>query len=237
MWKIITDAVPQMIAAGIKYTIPIALVSFAIGLIIALVTALTRISVRKGILIRIAKGIAVFYVWLFRSTPLLVQLFIVFFGFPSLIIPGIFPHGIKLDPVAAGIITFSLNTGAYCAETIRASLLSIDSGQWEAAYAIGLPRRLVLREIIIPQALRTAIPPLSNSFISLIKDTSLAASITIVEMFQVSQQIAAENYQPLLMYSIVALLYAIVCTFLAWGQRHLEKFTSRYNANAQTTQL
>ncbi len=116
MWKIITDAVPQMIAAGIKYTIPIALVSFAIGLIIALVTALTRISVRKGILIRIAKGIAVFYVWLFRSTPLLVQLFIVFFGLPSLIIPGIFPHGIKLDPVAAGIITFSLNTGAYCAE-------------------------------------------------------------------------------------------------------------------------
>ena len=219
MWKIITDAVPQMIAAGIKYTIPIALVSFAIGLIIALVTALTRISVRKGILIRIAKGIAVFYVWLFRSTPLLVQLFIVFFGLPSLIIPGVFPHGIKLDPVSAGIITFSLNTGAYCAETIRASLLSIDSGQWEAAYAIGLPRRLVLREIIIPQALRTAI------------------SITIVEMFQVSQQIAAENYQPLLMYSIVALLYAIVCTFLAWGQRYLEKFTSRYNANAQTTQL
>ena len=121
MWKIIVDAVPQMVAAGIKYTIPIAIVSFAIGLIIALITALTRISARKGVLISIAKGVASFYVWLFRSTPLLVQLFIVFFGLPSLVIPGIFPHGIKLDPVVAGIITFSLNTGAYCAETIRAS--------------------------------------------------------------------------------------------------------------------
>lgn len=111
MWKIVADAVPQMAAAGIKYTIPIALVSFAIGLIIALITALTRISVRKGFWITFAKGFASFYVWLFRSTPLLVQLFIVFFGLPSLIIPGIFPHGIKLDPVVAGIITFSLNTG------------------------------------------------------------------------------------------------------------------------------
>ena len=91
MWKVITDAVPQMIAAGIKYTIPIALVSFAIGLIIALVTALTRISVRKGILIRIAKGIAVFYVWLFRSTPLLVQLFIVFLRLTQPHHPGYFP--------------------------------------------------------------------------------------------------------------------------------------------------
>ena len=130
-----------------------------------------------------------------------------------------------------------MNTGAYCAETIRAALLSIDHGQWEAAYSVGLPRRLVLREIIIPQALRTAVPPLSNSFISLVKDTSLAASITIVEMFQVSQQIAAENYQPLLMYSLVALLYAVVCTVLTWGQRYLEKVTSRYTSNVQTTQL
>ena len=237
MWKIVADAVPQMAAAGIKYTISIALVSFAIGLIIALITALTRISVRKGFWITFAKGFASFYVWLFRSTPLLVQLFIVFFGLPSLIIPGIFPHGIKLDPVVAGIITFSLNTGAYCSETIRAALLSIDHGQWEAAYSVGLPRRLVLHEIIIPQALRTAVPPLSNSFISLVKDTSLAASITIVEMFQVSQQIAAENYQPLLMYSLVALLYAVVCTVLTWGQRYLEKVTSRYTSNVQTTQL
>ncbi|WP_125710540.1 amino acid ABC transporter permease [Lacticaseibacillus porcinae] len=232
MWKIITEALPQLIVAGLKYTIPIAVISFIIGLALALVVALTRISTKRGAF-SILRWIAGFYVWLFRSTPLLVQLFIVYFGLPYLIIPGLAPTGIKLDPYTAGIITFSLNTGAYCAETVRAALLSVPEGQWEAAYAIGMNRSLVLRRIIIPQALRTALPPLSNSFIGLVKDTSLAASITIVEMFEVSQQIAAANYQPLLMYSLVALIYAVFCTVLSWLQKWLEAKSSAY---LQTTQ-
>ncbi|KRM59141.1 amino acid ABC transporter permease [Secundilactobacillus malefermentans] len=227
MWQIITNSFPQLLAAGLKYTIPLTLISFVLGLILALITALVRLSNQKGFFY-IVKAIFRFYVWLFRSTPLLVQLFIVFFGLPYLKIKGIFPDGIKLEPMTAGIITFSLNTGAYCSETIRASILSIPEGQWEAAYSIGMTRAQALRRIILPQALRVSLPPLSNSFIGLVKDTSLAASITIVEMFEVSQQIAAENYQPLIMYSLVALIYAIFCTVLSWLQGYLEKVTSRY---------
>ncbi|CDN28521.1 amino acid ABC transporter permease [Lactiplantibacillus plantarum] len=227
IWHIIVTSTPQIAAAGLKYTIPIAIISFILGLILAIFTALVKISTRRGWFL-ILKAIANFYVWLFRSTPLLVQLFIVYFGLPYLKIKGLFPNGAQLDPWTAGIATFSLNTGAYCAETIRAAILSIPQGQWEAAYSIGMTKSQVLKRIILPQAARVSLPPLSNSFISLVKDTSLAASITIIEMFEVSQQIAAQNYQPLVMYSLVAALYAILCTILSWLQGYLEKRTSRY---------
>ncbi|MBB1062890.1 amino acid ABC transporter permease [Limosilactobacillus fastidiosus] len=222
MWEIIRTSLPQLLAAGFKYTIPLALISFFFGLIIALVTALIRLSYQRGPFI-LLKWFAQFYVWLFRSTPLLVQLFIVFFGLPYLRIKGIFPHGIKLEPFTAGIVTFSLNTGAYASETIRAAISSVAKGQWEAGAAIGMTRLQILWRIIIPQALQVALPPLSNSFISLVKDTSLAASITIMEMFEVSQQIAAANYQPLLMYTLVALIYAVFTTVLTIIQHYLEK--------------
>lgn len=231
MWEIIKTSLPQLLAAGFKYTIPLAIISFFFGLIIALVTALIRLSRQRGAFM-ILKWIASFYVWLFRSTPLLVQLFIVFFGLPYLRIKGVLPHGIKLEPFTAGIITFSLNTGAYASETIRAAISSVPTGQWEAGAAIGMTRLQTLWRIILPQALRVALPPLSNSFISLVKDTSLAASITIMEMFAVSQQIAAENYQPLLMYTLVAMVYAVFTTVLSYFQGYLERVVDRQvNAN------
>ncbi|MCC4481574.1 amino acid ABC transporter permease [Limosilactobacillus reuteri] len=231
MWEIIKTSLPQLLAAGFKYTIPLAIISFFFGLIIALVTALIRLSRQRGAFM-ILKWIASFYVWLFRSTPLLVQLFIVFFGLPYLRIKGVLPHGIKLEPFTAGIITFSLNTGAYASETIRAAISSVPTGQWEAGAAIGMTRLQILWRIILPQALRVALPPLSNSFISLVKDTSLAASITIMEMFAVSQQIAAENYQPLLMYTLVAMVYAVFTTILSYFQGYLERVIDRQvNAN------
>ncbi|MFB9768808.1 amino acid ABC transporter permease [Lactiplantibacillus modestisalitolerans] len=227
IWHIIITSAPQIAVAGLKYTIPIAIISFALGLILAILTALVKLSPKRG-WFSIVRAIAYFYVWLFRSTPLLVQLFIVYFGLPYLKIQGIWPNGIQLDPWTAGIATFSLNTGAYCAETIRAAILSIPQGQWEAAYSIGMTKPQVLKRIILPQAARVSLPPLSNSFISLMKDTSLAASITIVEIFEVSQQIAAENYQPLVMYTEAAAFYAILCSLLSWLQGYLEKRTSRY---------
>lgn len=222
MWKTIETSLPQLLSAGFKYTIPLAIISFIIGLLVALVVALIRLS-RQGGAFNILKWLAGFYVWLFRSTPLLVQLFIVFFGLPYLRIKGILPHGLKLQPFTAGVITFSLNTGAYASETIRAAISSVPQGQWEAGAAIGMTRLQILWRLILPQALRVALPPLSNSFISLVKDTSLAASITILEMFEVSQQIAAENYQPLLMYSLVALIYAAFTTVLSYLQHYLER--------------
>lgn len=228
MWETIKTALPQMLVAGFQYTLPLAITSFVFGLIIALIAALIRLSKRKGIFL-ILKWLTSFYVWLFRATPLIVQLFIVFFGLPYLKIKGLTPNGIKLDAYVAGVITFSLNTGAYASETIRAALLSVPKGQWEAGSAIGMSKFKILRRIIIPQALRVALPPLANSFISLVKDTSLAASITIMEMFAVSQQIAAENYQPLLMYILAALVYAIFTTVLTYLQKYLENVLPQTN--------
>ncbi|MDO4902683.1 MAG: amino acid ABC transporter permease [Limosilactobacillus sp.] len=227
MWNLIQTSLPQLLAAAFQYTVPLALISFFFGLLIALATALIRSS-KQGGAFKIVKWIFSFYVWLFRSTPLLVQLFIVFFGLPYLKISGVFPDGIKLDPFVAGVITFSLNTGAYASETIRASISAVPEGQWEAGAAIGMTKYQVVRRIILPQALRVAIPPLSNSFISLVKDTSLAASITIVEMFEVSQQIAAQNYQPMVMYTLVAAIYAVITTVLTYLQGYLEKVTNKH---------
>lgn len=225
MWHTIVTSTPELLKAGIEFTIPLAVISFAIGLILAVVTAVVKLIPKPSAKLsrfgwQLLQWIFQFYVWLFRSTPLLVQLFIIFFGLPN--------AGIELPAFLAAVITFSLNTGAYASETIRASISSIPQDQWEAAYTLGMKTPQVLMRIIFPQAMRIAIPPLSNSFIGLVKDTSLASSITILEMFTVSQQITAKNYQPLLMYTIVAVIYAIFCSLLTWLQHYLEKRTSKY---------
>ena len=225
MWDIIKSTTPEILWAGIKYTIPIAVISFIIGLVIAVITALIKTSQPRGNTVvkglwQVLKAIFSFYVWLFRSTPLIVQLFIVFYGLPNV--------GLQLNAWTAGIWTFSLNTGAYASETIRAAISSIPRSQWEAAYSIGMTYQQVLFKIIFPQAFRVAIPPLSNSFIGLVKDTSLASTMTIADMFLVSQQIASHNYQPLLMYSIVAAVYAVFCSLLTILQYYMEKRLSRY---------
>ncbi|MDO1605188.1 amino acid ABC transporter permease [Lactobacillus sp. YT155] len=230
MWQIIITSLPSLLSAMIQFTIPLALISFVVGLILAVITALViflkpQVSGFSQVIWQILKKIAQFYVWLFRSTPLLVQLFIIFFGLPSV--------GIELSPFIAAVIGFSLNTGAYTAEIIRSALMSVPQDQWDAAYTLGFSTRKTLQKIILPQAFRIALPPLSNSFISLVKDTSLASSITILEMFQVSQQITAKNFEPLLMYSLVAVLYAVICTLLSLLQSYLEKRSSKYLKGGQ----
>ncbi|ADG40217.1 MULTISPECIES: amino acid ABC transporter permease [Leuconostoc] len=225
MWKIIVDSTPQILLAGLQYTVTLSILSFIFGLIIATIVALLRREQPRQqgmtyILWRITNSVLRFYVWLFRSTPLLVQLFIIFYGLPS--------AGIQIGAFPAAVITFSLNVGAYASETVRAALDSVPQAQWEAAATLGLSRRQTIFEIIFPQAIRIALPPLSNEFIGLVKDTSLASTITIVEMFAITQQITAKNYQPLLMYSIVAVIYAFFSTILVFLQKYLEKRTSRY---------
>ena len=204
-----------LLKAGLAFTVPLTLISFSLGLMLALFTALARISKVKPL-----KAIASIYVWIIRGTPLLVQLFIIFFGLPSI--------GIILDPLVAAIIGFTLNVGAYNSEVIRATILSIPKGQWEAAYSIGMTESQALRRIILPLAARVSIPPLSNSFISLVKDTSLAASITVAEMFQIAQRITAATYEPLLLYFEVALIYLMFCTILTILQSKMEKSLERY---------
>ncbi|KZE88814.1 L-cystine transport system permease protein TcyB [Agromyces sp. NDB4Y10] len=216
--QLLLDSVVPLAVGAVTGTIPLALASFALGLALALVVALMRLSKN-----RVVSGIARFYVSVIRGTPLLVQLFVIFYGMPSI--------GITIDPWPSAIAAFSLNVGGYAAEIIRAAILSVPKGQWEAAYTIGMSPATTLRRVILPQAARVSVPPLSNTFISLVKDTSLASLILVTEMFRVAQQIAAFSTEFMLVYLEAALLYWIICLALSGGQARLEKRLDRYVAH------
>lgn len=206
-----------LLEGALYYTIPLTFISFFFGIILAVLTALARISTSKPLQI-----IARIYVSAIRGTPLLVQLFILFFGLPTI--------GIVIDPFPAAVFGFSLNVGAYASEVIRASILSIPKGQWEAAHTIGMNYYQTLRRIILPQATRVSIPPLSNTFISLVKDTSLASLILVTEMFRRAQEIASANYEYLLLYIEAAIIYWIICFILSLIQDRIEHRLDRYVA-------
>jgi L-cystine transport system permease protein len=214
-YDIAVSSLLPLVKGAILYTIPLSIISFIIGIILAILTALARLSS-----IKIFRAIAGIYVSIIRGTPLLVQLFIIFYGLPNV--------GITLEPFIAAIIGFSLSVGAYGSEIVRGSILSIPNGQWEAGYSIGMSYVQNLKRIILPQAARVSIPPLSNTFISLIKDSSLAALILVTEMFRKAQEIASTNYEFLLLYSEVALLYWLICFPLSIIQQGLENRFGRH---------
>ncbi|KXH87103.1 amino acid ABC transporter permease [Sporosarcina sp. HYO08] len=217
LMDIAISSLRPLLEGTILYTIPLTLLSFLFGIILAVLTALARLSPSKLLQI-----IARVYVSAIRGTPLLVQLFILFFGLPTI--------GIIIDPFPAAIVGFSLNVGAYASEIIRAAILSIPKGQWEAAHTIGMNYSQTLKRIILPQAARVSIPPLSNTFISLVKDTSLASVILVTEMFRRAQQIASANYEFLLVYIEAALIYWVVCFILSIIQDRIEQRLDRYVA-------
>ena len=196
-------------------TIPLTVISFSIAMVIAVITAVIQIAK-----VPVLKSLARFYIWVVRGTPLLVQLYVVFYGLPNL--------GILIDPFPSAIIVFAINEGAYCAETVRGSLESIPKEQMEAGRCLGLSFVKTMRYIIFPQALRSAFPSLSNSLISMVKDTSLAANITVMEMFMVTQRIASRYYEHLALYIEVALIYLLFCTVLTKVQAVVEKKLSKY---------
>ena len=211
------ESFPKILLPGLKMTIPLTAISFAIALAIAVAAAMIM-YVRVPVLTQLLRG----YIWIFRGTPLLVQLFVVFYGLPK--------AGVLIAPFPAAVIVFSLNEGAYCAETVRAALEAVPVGQFEAGYCVGMSYLQMMRRIILPQAMRTAFPPLSNSLIAMVKDTSLAANITVTEMFMVTQRIVARTYEPLLLYMEVGLIYLIFSTVLTFVQRGGEKRLSAYTA-------
>ncbi|WP_344103224.1 amino acid ABC transporter permease [Myceligenerans crystallogenes] len=218
-WQLARDSFWPILSGGLTGTIPLTLVSFAIGLVIALFVALLRLSPNV-----VLAGIGTAYVSVIRGTPLLVQLFIVFYGLPNL--------GVVVDPWPSAIIAFSLNVGGYAAEIVRAAILSVPRGQWEAGYTIGMSTARTLRRIVLPQATRVSVPPLSNTFISLVKDTSLASTILVTEQFRKAQEIAASNTdQFMLLYVEAALIYWMFCTVLATAQGAIEKRLDRYVAH------
>ena len=212
--EIIIDSFWDILIPGLTVTIPLTAISFAIAMVIAIAVALVQFAGIRGL-----RQVARFYIWVVRGTPLLVQLFIVFYGLPNV--------GIRLDPLPAAIIVFSINEGAYCAETIRAALESVPSGQMEAGQCVGMSYMQIIRRIVLPQAMRTAFPTLANSLIAMVKDTSLAANITVTEMFMVTRRIVARTYEPLILYIEVGLVYLLFCTVLTKLQSLGEK---RFNA-------
>ena len=217
-WDLVWSSFGPIVTGAVTGTIPLTLASFALGLALALLVALMRLSRN-----RVVSGAARFYVSVIRGTPLLVQLFVIFYGLPSL--------GVKLDPWPSAIIAFSLNVGGYAAEVIRAAILSVPKGQWEAGHTIGMSRSQSLRRIILPQAARVSVPPLSNTFISLVKDTSLASLILVTELFRNAQQIAAFSQEFMALYLEAALVYWVICLALSTGQSALEKRLDRYVAH------
>lgn len=218
---LMVESLPTLLWACLLFTIPLTILSFIFGLSLGLLTALVRLFAPLWV-----SWIARFYVWVFRGTPLLVQLFVIFYGLPSI--------GIYLDAFPAALIGFSLNVGAYSSEVIRAVISSVPKGQWEAAYSIGMNWRQALTRTILPQATRTAVPPLSNTFISLVKDTSLAAAITVPELFQSAQRIVATTYEPLILYIEAALIYLALSSILSALQVRLERRFRRYGGTLET---
>jgi len=217
-WDLVWSSFGPIVGGAVTGTIPLTLASFAFGLLLALVVALLRLSPNK-----VLSGVARFYVSVIRGTPLLVQLFVIFYGLPSL--------GVKLEPWPSAIIAFSLNVGGYAAEIIRAAILSVPKGQWEAGHTIGMSGTQTLLRIILPQAARVSVPPLSNTFISLVKDTSLASLILVTELFRNAQQIAAFSQEFMVLYLEAALVYWVVCLALSTAQSALERRLDRYVAH------
>lgn len=213
--QILIDSFPKMLIPGLTMTIPLTAIAFTFAMIIAVAAAMVQYA-KIPVLTQLCR----FNIWIFRGTPLLVQLFVVFYGLPDL--------GIRMDPFPAAVLVFSLNEGAYCAETVRAALEAVPEGQMEAGYCAGMSYMQTMRRIILPQAMRTAFPPLSNSLIAMVKDTSLAANITVVEMFRASEQINARVYEPLALYIEVGLIYLLFSTVLTWLQRAGEKKLGAY---------
>ena len=220
LWNILLDSFWKIFLPGLKVTIPLTVISFSIALVIATAMAMVQFANIKGL-----RQIARFYIWIFRGTPLLVQLFVVFYGLPR--------AGILIDPFPAAVLVFSLNEGAYSAETMRAALEAVPAGQLEAGYCVGMSYLQIMRRIILPQAMRTAFPPLSNSLIAMVKDTSLAANITVTEMFMVTQRIVARTHEPLARYIEVGLIYLLFSTVLTKLQGIGEKKLSTYQKKGE----
>ena len=208
------DSFGKLFMAGLKIAIPLTLASFSTGLLIAFLVALVQIAK-----IPVLRFLMRVYVWIIRCTPMIVQLFIVYFGLPSI--------GIRFSSFTSAWIVMSLSVGAYCSETVRAAIESVPIGQLEACYCDGLTFWQAMIHVIVPQALRTAFPPLSNSIIGLVKDTSLAYNVALVEVLATAQRIASRTYDYFWLYLEAGLIYLIFCSVLTVVQRKAEAALER----------
>ena len=215
LWGILVDSFPQLLDYGIRVTVPLTVSSFALARVISVAVALIQYAN-----VPVLRQICRFYIWIIRGTPLLVQLYLVFYGLPSV--------GIVFEAFPAAVLVFGFNEGAYMAESVRGALESVSRGQLEAGYCVGMSYMQIMLHVVLPQAFRTAFPALSNSLISMLKGTSLASTITVMEMFRQATVINGRVYESLGLYTEVALIYLAFCTLLTWLQRIGEKKLASY---------
>ena len=211
--QLVLDSAPFLLK-GAVFTLQLSIGGMFFGLVLGFILALMRLSTfwPIGLLAR-------FYVSVFRGTPLIAQLFMIYYGLPQ--------FGIELDPIPSAMIGLSLNIAAYASESLRGAIAAIERGQWEAAASIGMTRWQTLKRVVLPQAARTALPPLGNSFISLVKDTSLAATIQVPELFRQAQLITSRTLEVFTMYLAASLIYWVMATVLSALQNRLEAHVNR----------
>jgi len=209
IWDLLQQAAPIMLK-GVGYTLLFALSSMLGGLALGFLLAIARIAPWKMV-----QWPAAVYVSLMRGTPLLVQIFIVYYGLPSI--------GIEFSPLTAGVLTLSLNTGAYLSESLRGAILGVGKGQWAASFSLGLNYPQTLRHIVLPQAIRIAVPAMSNTLISLIKDTSLVSVITVTELMLSTKEMIAVTFRPLPLYIAAAMVYWVLSLCFEALQHRLEQ--------------
>jgi cystine transport system permease protein len=210
---LLQQAAPIMLR-GTAYTLLFALSSMLGGLVLGFLLAVARI-----VPWRVVHWPAAIYVSLMRGTPLLVQIFVVYYGLPSI--------GIEFSPLTAGVLTLSLNAGAYLSESLRGAILGVSKGQWSASYSLGLTYPQTLRHVVVPQAIRIAVPSMSNTLISLIKDTSLVSVITVTELMLSTKEIIAVTFRPLPLYIAAALVYWALSICFEALQHRLERRLAR----------
>ena len=213
--RVFSQATPLLLD-GLAMTVKISLLSLALGLILGLVTCLMSIS--KNFLLKILSGI---YVWIIRGTPMLVQAFIVYFGFPQLI--QLFVPDFRLDAFTAGVVTLTLNAGAYLSEIFRGGIQAVPVGQIEAARSLGLSKSRTMIKVVLPQAFKVALPSMVNQFIITVKDTSILSVIGLADIVNRAKVYVGKSYQFFATYITVAAYYLIIISILMIFSKFLEK--------------
>ncbi|WP_341521434.1 amino acid ABC transporter permease [Pseudomonas sp. G.S.17] len=214
MWDLFLRSLP-LLEKAIVMTLGLGLGAFVLGCILGMLIALLRLSK-----IRVFRILAFSYVSLFRGTPLLVQILLIYFGLPH--------YGIVLSPIPSALLALTLFSAAYLSEIFRAGINSVDPGQWEASQSMSMGYWTCLRRIILPQALRIATPPLGSRMIALIKDTSLASTITVMELTRVAEQVGAATFRYMEMFLMVGLMYWLINQILTVLQTWLEGRWTRH---------
>jgi len=208
-WDIILESIP-LLAEGVIVTLQVSALSAVLGLALGVALGLGALSRNRAIRWAVAA-----YVDFIRGTPLLIQIFLVFFALPMI--------GIRFDEFSAGVVALSLNAAAFVAEVVRGGVGSIERGQAEAAKAIGMRHRQVLVYILLPQAYRQMVPPLTNELISLVKNSSLLSVISVYELTRAGQAIISVHFVPFEIYTLLALYYYVLIKALSWLSVQLER--------------